>query len=100
MESSIIHSCPANHFKGIESVGGKLILLKDRLHFKSHDFNIQRHELIIERIHVKEVNPRNNLFIIPNGIEVVMIDGKKEKFVVQGRKKWMELIGQSWDLAL
>ena len=38
----------ANHFKGIEAVGGKFFVTNQRIVFKSHSFNIQNHELTIE----------------------------------------------------
>lgn len=41
-------SIPANYFRGIEAVGGKIYFYEDRLVFKSHLFNIQRGETEIK----------------------------------------------------
>lgn len=41
---NIIKEGGANHFKGKEGVGGKLVLTDKRLIFKSHKFNIQNHQ--------------------------------------------------------
>ena len=43
----VIHSGGVNHFVGLEGVGGRLYLTNLRLYFKSHSFNIQKHELSI-----------------------------------------------------
>lgn len=53
---TVIHSGDANHFVNIEAVGGKLYLLKDKLQFQSHRFNVNNHGLVIDLHHIKEVN--------------------------------------------
>jgi hypothetical protein len=87
-EQTIIHSGKANHFKNIEAVGGNLYLFADKLRFKSHSINIQNHELIINLNQIKEVSFFNSLGLVPNGLAIKTIDGKTEKFVVNGRKVW------------
>lgn len=89
---SIIHSGGANHFKNVEAVGGKLYLLKDKLQFKSHNFNIQNHGNIIDINQIKEVNFYNTLGIIPNGLAIKTNDDQIEKFVVNGRRIWKDKI--------
>jgi hypothetical protein len=84
----IIHSGGANHFKNGEAAGGKLYLLSNRLHFKSHQFNIQNHECIIELQQIKAVNIYNTLGLIPNGLSIITLNEHKEKFVVNNRKFW------------
>ena len=91
----LIHQGGANHFKGIEAVGGKLYLYQDLLHFKSHEFNIQTHSLLIPLNEIKEVGFYNTLGLIPNGLKIIWGDGKTEKFVVQKRKLWREKINNA-----
>lgn len=88
----IIRSGGANHFKNAEAVGGKLYLLKDKLLFKSHNFNIQNHVELIDLTQIKEVSFYNTLGIIPNGLAIIKTDGQTEKFVVNGRRIWKEEI--------
>ena len=88
----VIYSGGANHFRNIEAVGGKLYLLPDKLEFKSHNFNIQNHSLIIDLNNIKGMRFYNILWIIPTGLEIIMTDGHKEKFVVNSRKKWRKEI--------
>jgi hypothetical protein len=89
---TIIKEGVANHFKGIESVGGNLYLTNLRLVFKSHGLNIQVHEVAYRLDNILSVRPRNSLGIIPNGIAVTLADGHEEKFVVNGRQEWMNTI--------
>jgi len=88
----IIHEGSANHFKGIESVGGKLYLTNERIYFCSHSLNIQSHELTIEFSNIKSIGKRNTMLIIPNGMYVELHNGKKEKFVIWGRNNWIQKI--------
>lgn len=88
----IIRLGGANHFKNVEAVGGKLYLFKDKLQFKSHNFNVQNHGEIIDLNKIQEVNFFNTLGIVPNGLAIKKNDGQTEKFVVNGRRIWKEEI--------
>ena len=88
----IVRSGGANHFINCEAVGGKLYLLTDKLQFQSHGFNIQNHGLIIEIEQIKDVSFFNTLGLIPNGLVITTLNGKKEKFVVSNRRLWKEEI--------
>ena len=88
----VIHSGGANHFTKGEAVGGKLYLLTDKLQFQSHGFNIQNHGIILEIEQIKEVSFYNTLGVIPNGLAITTLGGRKEKFVVNGRRLWKEEI--------
>lgn len=83
--SSVIFSTGANHFKGLEAVGGKLYLLPDRLHFKSHNFNAQNHELVIPLSDIQNIDFFNPFIIVPKGLSVELKNGTVEKFVVNRR---------------
>ncbi|WP_443938252.1 hypothetical protein [Pedobacter sp. MW01-1-1] len=87
-ENELIYFGLANHFKGVEAVGGKLYLLPDRLVFKSHNFNIQNHRLDILLTDVQKISYYKTLGIIPNGMELTLSNGSTEKFVVNNRNHW------------
>lgn len=91
-DDSIILSGPANHFLKWEGAGGKLYLLKDKLWFKSHRFNLQNHEWQLPIDQVKEVDFYNVLGFAPTGLAITTYDGKNEKFVVNNRKDWKAAI--------
>lgn len=88
----ILKEGPANHFKGIEAVGGKLQLTNRRLIFRSHALNVQTHEESYLLADIASVRTRNTLGIVPNGLAVIFNDGREERFVLYGRKKWMQEI--------
>lgn len=91
-EATIIRSGGANQFRNGEVVGGKLYLLPDKLQFKSHNFNIQNHELKIDLEQIQQMRFFNTLGLIPNGFEIQTVNGQIEKFVVDGRKQWRDEI--------
>jgi len=83
---------PANHFKGMEAVGGKLHLTNRRLLFQSHSFNVQTHEETYLLADIASVRTRNTLGIVPNGIGVMLNNNHEERFVVNGRQEWIQKI--------
>lgn len=88
----LVHDGPANHFLNYEGVGGWLFLTKERLFFRSHHFNIQRHELSIAVDDIAEVQPVRTARIFSNGLRVVTRSGRDERFVVQQHRRWCEQI--------
>jgi hypothetical protein len=88
----VLYTGGANHFLNGEAVGGKLYLLRDKLWFRSHNLNIQNHELQLDVHHIKAINLYNIAGIIPTGIQVALDNGKTEKFVVNNRKAWINEI--------
>jgi len=85
----VVFESGANHFKGVEAVGGKLYLTNKRLVFKSHKLNIQNHELSIPLSNIEKVY-RYKTLIANNGLAVQTINHTIEKFVVQLTAEWME----------
>ncbi|TPN82297.1 GRAM domain-containing protein [Aquimarina algicola] len=95
LEDEIIEfAVPANHFVGIEGVGGKLFVTNKRIVFKSHNFNIQNHQLVIDYSNIKTIELSNTLGIIPNGLKIILQNNQIEKFVVQKRKTIQKAIHQ------
>lgn len=94
---AIIKEGQANHQRGIESVGGKLYLTTQRLHFESHDFNFQTGETIIPLWEIVSVVPERTKFLnlipmLSNSIKVTTRNGQEEKFVVWGKDEWIYVI--------
>ena len=93
----IIHQGGANHFVGMEGVGGKLFMTNQRLFYKSHGMNIQDHELTIEFDDIVRLELCRTMYVIPNGLKIHLKNRDVEQFVVQGRKKWMTLLLEKID---
>jgi len=88
----LLHDGPANHFLNGEGVGGWLFLTKERLLFRSHQFNVQRHELSVPLKEIAEVQPVRTARIFPNGLRLVTRSGKEERFVVREHGRWRDEI--------
>jgi hypothetical protein len=88
---TLLFQTGANHFKGIEAVGGKLSLTEKRLVFKSHSLNFQKHVLSIPLGQVKEVERFKNVGLINNGLKITTESGA-EKFVVDKAEEWHSLL--------
>lgn len=91
----LLHHGPANHWKGAESVGGKLFLTSKRLRFRSHKLNVQSHDESYPVADIVDVEPVRTLGIVPNGVRVSLRDGRQERFVVMGRAAWLERLHAS-----
>ena len=92
---NILFETPANHFKGIEAVGGKLYLTNKRLVFKSHKLNIQNHELSIPLNNIKNVARHKTIGIVDNGLSITVVNGNVEKFVVEQVEDWVKNLAES-----
>lgn len=91
---SMIHEGPANLFRGIESVGGKLLLSDKRLVFKSHKMNIQSGETQFMAAEIKKAIPRKTAKIFRNGIRIITNSGEYFDFVVYERHHWVMKINK------
>ena len=94
LDKEILFEGRANHFKGIEGVGGWLFLTNDELIFKSHSINIQKHELVIPKNEIMTVKPVKTIGLFSNGLKVTTNKQKHERFVVNNQKIWMKNINE------
>ena len=81
----------ANHYMGMGGVGGKLYLTNKRVRFKSHSINIQVHEMEIPLDQIVRIEKATGLLAFKQ-IDVYLLDGSIEKFVVNGRDEWITAI--------
>ncbi len=88
----LLRDGPANHFLNGEGVGGWLFLTQERVLFRSHQFNIQRHELSVPLAEIAEVQPVRTAGIFPNGLLLVTRSGRQERFVVGEHRRWCDEI--------
>ena len=88
-KNEVLITVDANLQKGIEAVGGKLIVTNRALIFSSHAFNIQRGET---RIPIKKIKKIEKFGLIPNGLRVRMKDGTKYEFRISNIDRVMNYI--------
>jgi hypothetical protein len=85
----LVFQTGANHFKGIEGVGGRLYLTDKRLIFNSHKLNFQNHQLIIELSEIASAGKFKPFGIANNGLSIQTKKHATEKFVVDRIDKWL-----------
>jgi hypothetical protein len=89
IDEALIKEGGANHFKGKEGVGGKLVLTDKRLIFKSHNLNIQNHQDNFDLAQINEVQATKTLNLFNNGLLLELVDMGKHKFVVDEPNDWV-----------
>lgn len=87
-DEQLIHAGPANHVRGPEAVGGRLVLTTRRLAFRPHAVNVQREPASYPLATIAKVGVARTFGIVPNGLVVTLADGSRERFVVAGRSRW------------
>jgi hypothetical protein len=87
----IIRKGGASHKKGFEWVGGQLVLTNQRLIFRSHFFNIQRHEEIIPLEYIESIEPIHSR-LFSTEILICLRTGAKKNFYVRRRRHWIDEI--------
>lgn len=88
----IVLAAPANHWNGIESVGGKLTLTDRRLVFRSHKFNFQNHREEFDRASIASAVPHSKLV---KGIVLTTQENVGHTFIVDFREKWISELNSS-----
>jgi hypothetical protein len=94
-DEQLLFEGPANHFSGLEAAGGWLYLTTRRLLFRSHRLNFQPHETNLPLEDIVKASPTLTAGLIPNGLLVNTISGRRERFVVDNRKRWSDAISKA-----
>lgn len=95
-ESIIKHSA-SNLQRGLETVGGKVYLTNERIIFEAHKINFQSGVTEISLSSIKSLGKSWTKFlgiipIMPNSLSVYTQDNEEYRFVIFGRKAWIEAI--------
>lgn len=92
----LILEAPANHFKGMEGVGGKLTLTDQRLVFVSHKFNFQNHREELKRTAIDSAEPHKRF---EKGIIVTTRENTRQNarhtFIIDSREQWISALNQN-----
>ena len=92
-DEQVIKEAGANHFKGVEGVGGKLVLTNRRLIFKSHKYNVQNHQEDFSLERMLNLRTQKLLTVYENVIVLQVDDASTHKFVVDEPEDWVKRIG-------
>ena len=91
-DEQVIKEAGANHFKGAEGVGGKLVLTNKRLIFKSHRFNVQNHQQEFPVEKIVRLKTAKTVAFFQNAIILELEGNSVHKFVVDEPKEWVEIV--------
>ena len=89
---TILADVAANLRRGIEGVGGRLLITSKRIKFTPHAFNFQSIPLEVPFSDIANAVAVNTMYIIPNGMKVYTTAGVVYQFVVWGRRRLVGLI--------
>ncbi|MGB5980769.1 MAG: GRAM domain-containing protein [Nonlabens sp.] len=90
-DEAIEVSGPANLFRGVEGVGGKLFLSNKNVIFKSHKLNVQTGQTTIPFKDIVDLKTRKSGYIFNNGLRIITNE-KNYDLVVGKRDIWIEQI--------
>lgn len=85
---------PANLFRGVEGVGGKLFLTDKKMIFKAHKINIQKGQTDIPYHIISKITKRKTAKLIDNGLRINTSNGNEYDFVVNDRGLWVEKLNE------
>ncbi len=91
-DEKLIKEGGANHIKGKEGVGGKLVLTDKRLIFKSHNLNIQNHEQAFHFNDIQSLRDAKSLFVLKNKLVLELLNKELHKFIVDEPELWVKEI--------
>lgn len=86
--------------RGLEGVGGRMILTNQRLLFEAHGINLQREPVSIPLDDIRGVKTYNSLGLVPNGFTVQCHSGREYRFIAFNRQQIIDLIRQQARIAL
>lgn len=86
------YSGAATYFSGLEGVGGRLFLTKDRLVFQPHSLNVQSEKQAWPVSVIEDAQLSRVFLVVPTGLDVQLSSGDTERFVTWDRKQWREVI--------
>ncbi|MGM0635925.1 MAG: GRAM domain-containing protein [Bacteroidota bacterium] len=80
---------PANLFRGMEAVGGKLFLTNKRLVFIAHKMNFHKGQTDIYLSDIQSIAQRKTAKLVDNGFRIENKAQEKFDFVVNERDSWL-----------
>lgn len=88
----IVYNGNANCFLDGVAIGGRLYLSQDKLIFRSHALNMVDHNVEVPLKGIAHTKTYNVSGWAPTGLEILLKDGRNEKFVVNKRSVWISNI--------
>ena len=90
----VLKAGDSNYFAQEKSVDGKLILTNQRVYFKTKEDQNSEFNLEILSKQIKEILYFNKKKIFPNGLNIILKEGKELKFKIGKRNSWGKVLNK------
>ncbi|HRW62625.1 MAG TPA: GRAM domain-containing protein [Bacteroidales bacterium] len=84
----VLKAGDSNYFASDKQVNGKLILTNQRVYFRTLSNEDSQYNLEIMPNQIQEILYFNTLKIFPNGLNIILKEGKELKFKIGNRNDW------------
>ncbi|MDA3954103.1 MAG: GRAM domain-containing protein [Bacteroidales bacterium] len=90
----VLKASDSNYFAEESNIDGKLILTNQRVYFKTKEDQHSGYNLEILPNQIKEILYFNTLRIFPNGLNIILKEGKQLKFKIGKRNTWGKVLNR------
>ena len=90
----VLKASDSNYFADETNVDGKLILTNQRVYFKTKEDKNSGYNLEILPNQIKEILYFNTMKIFPNGLNIILKEGKQLKFKIRKRNTWGKVLNR------
>lgn len=90
----VLKAGDSNYFAGEKNVDGKLILTNQRVYFKTREDENSEYNLEILPTQIQEILYFNTKKIFPNGLNIILKEGKQLKFKIGKRNTWGKVLNK------
>lgn len=90
----VLKAGDSNLSLGEQNVDGKLILTNQRVYFKTKDEELSTFNLEILPSQIKEIIYFNTLKIFPNGLNIILKEGRELRFKIGNRNSWGQALNR------
>ncbi len=90
----VLKAGDSNYFADKKNVDGKLILTNQRVYFKTKENDNSGYNLEILPSDIKEILYFNTMKLFPNGLNIILKEGKQFKFKIKKRNSWGKVLNR------
>jgi hypothetical protein len=92
----VVRAGDSTYFTELEKIAGKLIVTNQRIYFRTFNGHGDKYDLEIVPGDIREIIFFNSMMLLPNGLNVVMKDGRELRFTTKKRNEIGALINKMY----
>ena len=90
----VLKAGDSNYFAEEKNIDGKLILTNQRVYFKTKKDGNSDYNLEILPSDIREILYFNTLKLFPNGLNIILKEGRELKFKIGKRNSWGKVLNK------